>query len=128
MGWRVVFYRLQTAIPITQVRLTFGHIPHASVPRGFHTHIGQKLRVVFTEGRFRKGWVTGVLGEGFWGRVQVGGGGGVFLWKKKGKGKRVGRVGGGVRTGKGTGKSMRKLCPNYPLAIYPLVFSPITGN
>ena len=24
-------------------------------------------------------------------------------------------------TGKGTGKSMRKLCRNYPLAIYPLV-------
>ena len=28
---------------------------------------------------------------------------------------------GGVGTGKGTGKSMRKLCQNYPLAIYPLV-------
>ena len=29
--------------------------------------------------------------------------------------------GGGVGTGKGTGKSMRKLCRNYALANYPLV-------
>ena len=30
-------------------------------------------------------------------------------------------MGVGVGTGKRTGKSMRKLCRNYPLAIYPLV-------
>ena len=30
-------------------------------------------------------------------------------------------MGGGVGTSKGTGKSMHKLCRNYPLAIYPLV-------
>ena len=33
----------------------------------------------------------------------------------------VGEDGGGVGSGKGTGKSMRKLCRNYPLANYPLV-------
>ena len=48
----------------------------------------------------------------------------VFLWKMRdSKGKGLGRVGGGVGTSKGTGKSMRKLCRNYPLAIYPLVSS-----
>ena len=33
----------------------------------------------------------------------------------------MGRVGGGAGTGEGTGKSMRKLCRDYPLANYPLV-------
>ena len=37
-------------------------------------------------------------------------------------GKGAGRVAGGVGTSKGTGKSMRKLCRNYPLANYPLVY------
>ena len=46
------------------------------------------------------------------------------LWKIREKGKGVGRVGGGVGTSKGTGKSMRKLCRNYPLANYPLVSPP----
>ena len=36
--------------------------------------------------------------------------------------------GGGVGSGKGTGKSMRKLCRNYPLAIYPVVSPPILGT
>ena len=31
------------------------------------------------------------------------------------------RVGDGVGTRKGTGKSMRKLCRKYPLANYPIV-------
>ena len=57
------------------------------------------------------------LGEGF-GVGFRGVGGVVFLWKMWEKGKGVGRVG----TGKGTGKSMRRLCRNYPLAnYYPLV-------
>ena len=38
--------------------------------------------------------------------------------REKGQG---GEGGGGVGTAKGTGKSMRKLCRNYPLAIYALV-------
>ena len=61
---------------------------------------------------------TGVPGGGVWGRVPggvVGGGFPVEKWKG------VVRVGGGVGTGKGTSKSMRKLCRNYPLANYPLV-------
>ena len=49
----------------------------------------------------------------------------VFLWERLERGKGAGRVGGGVWTGKGTGKSMRKLCRNYPLANYPSV-SPLT--
>ena len=60
------------------------------------------------------------LGEGF-GSGSGGWWGAVFLWKVKGKGKGMGKVGGGAWTGKGTGKSLRKLCRNYPLAIYPLV-------
>ena len=51
----------------------------------------------------------GVLGGGVGGRVQ-GGGGGVFPVENKGKGEGgVGRVGGGVGTGKGS-KSIRKPC------------------
>ena len=45
--------------------------------------------------------------------------GGAFLWKITEKGKGVGKVGGGVGISKGTGKSMRKLGRNYPLANYP---------
>ena len=61
----------------------------------------------------------GVPGRGVWGRVQGGGGGAVFLWKIREKGKGVGRVGGGAGTGEGTGKSIRKLCRDCPLANYP---------
>ena len=46
-------------------------------------------------------------------------GGVSFRKKREGGGK------GGVKTGKGTGKSMRKLYRNYPLANYPLV-SPLS--
>ena len=62
------------------------------------------------------------------GRVQGDGGGAVFLWKRREKGKGVGRVGAGVGTGKGTRKSMRKLCRNYPLANYPLVSPRFSGD
>ena len=57
------------------------------------------------------------LGEGS-GRVQGGG----FPVEKKGKGEGAEEGGGGgvgMRTSKGTGKSIRKLCRNYPLAIHP---------
>ena len=57
------------------------------------------------------------LGEGFGVgfRWVVGGG---FPVENRGKGE---RVGGGAGTGKDTGKSLPKLCRNYPSAIYPLV-------
>ena len=58
------------------------------------------------------------LGEGF--RVGFRGViGGSFPVENEGKGKGGGE--GGVETGKGTARSMRKLCRNYPLANYPLV-------
>ena len=53
-----------------------------------------------------------------WGRIQGGGGGG-FLRKMREKGEGCWE-GVGVGTVKGTGKSMRKLCRNYPLANDPL--------
>ena len=65
----------------------------------------------------------GVPRGGVWGRVQGGAGGG-FLVESKGKGEGVREVVGGGGTGKGTGKSMRKLCRNYPLAKPPFSFSP----
>ena len=68
----------------------------------------------------------GVPGGGVWGPVQgvVGGG---FPVENKGKGEGGwGGWGSEVGTGKGTGKSMRKPCRNYPLANYPLV-SPRKG-
>ena len=68
---------------------------------------------------------SGVPGGGF-GDGFRGGGGAVFLWKVRGKGKGVGRVGGGVGTSQGTGKSMRKLCQNYILANNLLVFPEIS--
>ena len=50
----------------------------------------------FYRGWFRKGVAvpTGVPWGGVWGRVQVGGGGWVFLLKKKGKGEGGGEGGG----------------------------------
>ena len=50
---------------------------------------------------------TGVPGEGVWGRFQVGSGGPGFPVENRGKGEGVGEV--RVGTGKGTGKSLRKL-------------------
>ena len=64
----------------------------------------------------------GVPRGGVWGRVEGVGGG--FPAENEGKGEGVSGVGGGGETGKGTGKSMRKLCRNYPLANYPLVSPP----
>ena len=59
------------------------------------------------------------LGEGF--GSGSGGWGGLPVENKGKKGKGMGRVGGGVGTCKGTGKSLCKLCRSYPLAIYPRV-------
>ena len=83
---------------------------------------GQKLRVVFTRGSFRKGVrvLIGVPGGGVWGCVQVGG----FPVENAGKGEGVGEGGGGVGTGKGTGKSMRTLLSKLPLSKLPSSFSP----
>ena len=46
----------------------------------------------------------------------------------KGKGERVGRVGGGVGTGKGTGKSMCKRLSKLPFSSLPFSFSPIISG
>ena len=72
-----------------------------------HQRIGQKLgcssrKVVRVP--------IGVLGGGVWGRVQVGG---LVGFPIENEGKRR-RDWGGVRTLKGTGKSMRTRCQNYP--------------
>ena len=55
-----------------------------------------KRMVVFTGGSFCKGVrvPAGVPGGGVWARVQGGGGGRIFLWKIREKGKGVGRGGG----------------------------------
>ena len=55
-------------------------------------------------------------------RVQVGGGAG--LMKEKGRG--VGRVWGGVGTGKGTGKSMCTRLSKLPFSKLPFSFSLIS--
>ena len=48
----------------------------------------------------------------------------VFLWKLKEKGKGVGRVGGGVGTDKGTGKSMPTRLSKLPFGKPLFSFSP----
>ena len=63
------------------------------------------------------------LGQGFGGRVQVGGGGS-FPVKMRKKGKGVERVGGGGGTGKGTGKRMRTRLSKLPFSKLPFSFSP----
>ena len=63
----------------------------------------------------------GVPGGGVWGRVKVGGGGWVCCGKIREKRKRVGRVGSGVGTRKGTGKSMRTRLSKLPFSKLPLV-------
>ena len=65
------------------------------------------------------------LGEGFGVRFRwvVGGG---LLWKMREMGKGVGRVGGGLRAGEGTGKSMRTLFSKLPFSNLPFGFSPTT--
>ena len=78
---------------------------------------GRNKGVVLAGGSFRK-WVRvpiGVLGGGVWGRVQVSSGWVVFLLGKQGKS--VG--GGGVGTGKGTGKSMRTRLSKPPFSKLP---------
>ena len=81
---------------------------------------GKKKGKVFTGGSFRKGVRVpiGVPGGGVWGRVEGGWWGAGFPVESKGNEEGGGE--GGVGTRKGTGKSIRKLCRNYPLAKYPL--------
>ena len=85
---------------------------------------GGKQGVVFAGGSFRKGVRVpiGVPGRGVWGQ----GGGGEFSCEKRGEGgRRVGRVGGGVGTGKRTVKSTRTRLSKLPFSNLPCSFSPI---
>ena len=64
--------------------------------------------------------IIGVPGGGVWGRVEVGGGG-WFSDGQEGKGE-----GGGVWTGKGTGKSMRTSLSKLAFSKLPFSFPPKT--
>ena len=60
-------------------------------------------------------------------RLQVGGGGGFSVEDDGKTGKGVRRVGGGVGTGKGTGKSMHMRLSKLTFSKPPLSFSPNLG-
>ena len=84
-------------------------------------------RVVFTKGYEFLLVPWGVPGGGVWGRIQVGGAGWAFLWKVRGKGKGVGRVGCGQA--REPASQCARVCPNYPLAnspgnVFPIVAKP----
>ena len=93
----------------------------------FSCFFGQKLKGSFLPGVvFAKGWQFPLvsLGEGF--RVGFRGVAGVvLLWKMREKGKGVGRVGGGVGTAKGTGKSTRMHLSKLPFSDLPFSLYPI---